>query len=358
VETEIKQTLQPDITYHKDNGLSWLTFAKPTMPLTFYKKYRLKVVTLVFWVLLVYIIAALIWWFISLWQQNELMFQLRLLELNKDMPDYEKMYNDIEGYRQRKIHQYIGEGVTFLCIILLGAIFVYRATRKQIKLNRQQQNFMMAVTHELKTPIAITRLNLETLQKRKLNEQQVQLLVNNTLVESDRLNQLVSNILISSQLEAGAYNLHKQPLHFSELITQVIAAFEQRYPQRTFTQVIQPQLYVLGEAVLLQLVISNLIENAVKYTQSDITIRLSQNHHNAILQVADSGNGIADDEKRKIFEKFYRTGNEHTRNSKGTGLGLFICKKVITDHKGTLTVNDTPGGGATFTITLSTVTHE
>ncbi|MFX9696122.1 histidine kinase dimerization/phospho-acceptor domain-containing protein, partial [Acinetobacter baumannii] len=82
----------------------------------------------------------------------------------------------------------VGEGVTFLALIIIGAVFVFRATRRQLKLSQQQQNFMMAVTHELKTPIAITQLNLETLQKRKLEEDKQQKLISNTLQEARRLN--------------------------------------------------------------------------------------------------------------------------------------------------------------------------
>ncbi|WP_457848411.1 histidine kinase dimerization/phospho-acceptor domain-containing protein, partial [Staphylococcus aureus] len=90
----------------------------------------------------------------------------------------------IEEAKKRKTAQYVGEGVTFLALIIIGAVFVFRATRRQLKLSQQQQNFMMAVTHELKTPIAITQLNLETLQKRKLEEDKQQKLISNTLQEA------------------------------------------------------------------------------------------------------------------------------------------------------------------------------
>ena len=137
-----------------------------------FRKQRLAFITLVYWFLLIYIIAALVWWFISLEQQNNLMYSYRVTELNKDDPSYSQKVALLQTERQRKTAQYVGEGSTFLLLILLGAVFVYRATRKQIRLSQQQQDIMMAVTHELKTPIAVTRLNLETLQKRKLDEQQ------------------------------------------------------------------------------------------------------------------------------------------------------------------------------------------
>ena len=135
---------------------------------------RLTLLTVVYWILLSYIVAALIWWFIALERQNRDITNVRLLELIKDDPQYVEKVTQIETAKKRKTAQYIGEGTTFLALILVGAVFVFRATRKQLLLSQQQQNFMMAVTHELKTPIAVTRLNLETLQKRKLEEEKQQ----------------------------------------------------------------------------------------------------------------------------------------------------------------------------------------
>ena len=119
-----------------------------------YKRKKLTVITIVYWFLLTYIVTALIFWFLSLVRQSTQMSEYKLLQLKKDAPDYNTRVNEIEDEERRKIAQYIGEGSTFLLLILVGAVFVYQATRKQILLNTQQQNFMMAITHELKTPIA------------------------------------------------------------------------------------------------------------------------------------------------------------------------------------------------------------
>src|SRR5438874_3599512 len=135
-----------------------------------FKKQRLAFITLVYWFLLIYIVAALVWWFISLENQNAQMFIYRLAQIDKNDPAYNQKLAQIQNERKRKTTQYIGEGSTFLLLILIVAVFVYRATKRQILLSHQQQNFMMAVTHELKTPIAVVRLNLETLQKYKLDE--------------------------------------------------------------------------------------------------------------------------------------------------------------------------------------------
>ncbi|MEO7767445.1 MAG: histidine kinase dimerization/phospho-acceptor domain-containing protein, partial [Ferruginibacter sp.] len=118
--------------------------------------------------------------------------------------DYKRRLEEITNIEKRKTAQYVGEGSIFLLFILSGAVFIYKAVKRQFKSGQQQQNFMMAVTHELKTPIAITKLNLETLQKRKLDDVQQQRLLQNTIQEANRLNALCNNMLLASQMEAGA----------------------------------------------------------------------------------------------------------------------------------------------------------
>ena len=318
-------------------------------------KKRLLIVTVVYWVLLVYMIAALVWWFVALQNQNSLMASMRLVELKKDDPYYIEKVSLIEAAHSRKVAQYIGEGSTFLALILFGAVFVFRATRKQIRLSNQQQNFMMAVTHELKTPIAVTQLNLETLQKRKLDEVKQQRLISNTLQEANRLNTLCNNILLAAQLDAGANKTIKQEINWSDTVAGCTENFTIRYPQRKIDSDINEGIYVLGEELQLQMLVNNLIENALKYSATDasITVKLKEEQDKAILTVTDEGAGINNNEKKQIFEKFYRSGDESTRNAKGTGLGLYLCKKIVTGHRGRIAITDNNPNGSIFTVILN-----
>ena len=325
------------------------TFASQKL---FLKKKGLIIATWVYWFLLLYIIAALIWWFIALQQQNKQMTSYKLQELKLDDPQYFFKTEHINLEAQKKTAQYIGEGSTFLILILIGAIFVYRAVRRQLKLQQQQQNFMMAVTHELKTPIAITKLNLETLQKYKLDEEKRQKMINSALQETDRLNNLANNILISSQLEGGGYHLAKEDIDFSALTMQRAKDYQTRFAERKWQINIEPELTVHGDTVLLQMLINNLLENAMKYSpkESLITIELKKENKSTSLLIKDFGAGIADSEKKKIFQKFYRVGNESTRTAQGTGLGLYLCKKIAEDHHGQITVSDNSPSGSIFTV--------
>ncbi|MBX9780653.1 MAG: GHKL domain-containing protein [Chitinophagaceae bacterium] len=320
------------------------------------KNPKLAFVTLVYWVLLTYMIAALAWWYIALEKQNTAITNIRVNELIKDDPKYYQKILAIEEARKRKTAQYVGEGVTFLALIIIGAVFVFRATRRQLKLSQQQQNFMMAVTHELKTPIAITQLNLETLQKRKLEEDKQQKLISNTLQEARRLNSLCNNILFTSQLESGGYQLTSQEVDFTELTETTIDEYKNRFPDRILEDEIEQDLHINGDTFLLQMLLNNLLDNALKYTskESAISVLLFQKNRQIILQVKDNGAGVPDSEKKLVFSKFYRSGNENTRKAQGTGLGLYLCKKIALAHNANISVTDNHPQGSIFAVAFNT----
>ncbi len=320
-----------------------------------YKRKRFTVITIVYWFLLTYILTALLFWLFSLLRQNSQMAEYKILQLKKDEPDYITQVEAIRKQEDIKVAQYIGEGATFTLLILVGAVFVYRATRRQIRLTNQQQNFMMAVTHELKTPIAVTKLNLETLIKRKLEDHQKERLINNTLQEANRLNTLCDNILVASQLDAGQYLSSKESFNLSDLVFESTSNFEERFPERTLKHQIETGIFVNGDRLLLLLAINNLIDNAIKYSTKDktVTIVLSRQGNKAQIEIIDEGEGIKESEKSRIFEKFYRSGSESTRKTKGTGLGLFLTRKIFADHKGNIKVTHNIPSGCIFVCTLA-----
>lgn len=325
-----------------------------------YKKKRLAVTTVVYWFLLCYIVAALAWWYIELWKLNEVNFSIKKEMLDQSSTGYQGQLKNLLKQRSRKIAQFASEGVTFLAVTIVAAIFVYRSVKKQILLNAQQQNFMMAVTHELKTPIAVTKLNLETLRRHRLDTAQVDNIINKTLEETNRLNDLCNNILLSSQLEAGSFQLTNEKLSLNEIINESAEEFARRFQKRDIRKLINEQLFVSGDRLMLRLAINNLLENALKYSQpaAVVEIRLYGNKSNCVIEVADSGNGIPDAEKMKIFDKFYRIGNENTRNTKGTGLGLYLTRKIIEDHGGRIHVRDNQPSGVVFVIEIPGINHE
>ena len=324
-------------------------------------KKNIRRVTIVYWLLLLYIIAALVWWFISLEKQNAQMKDFHVKQLTATIDSasspelYKNEYAKIESDYNRGNIKFISEGITFLLLILVGASFVYRSARRQFKLQLQQQNFMMAVTHELKTPISVARLNLETLQKYSLDPEKQKKIIRITLQETERLNSLTNNILLSSQLEGGGYKTANEELDLSDLLKDCVQHFQNRYPERIFKSDIQQDIDVKGDTLLLQMLINNLLENAVKYSpkEKEITCILKNNDDRTIaLSIKDEGEGVPDNEKTKIFQRFYRIGNELTRRTQGTGLGLYLCKIIASYHNADISVTNNKPTGSNFTVTF------
>jgi len=275
-------------------------------------------------------VAALLFWFTALNKQNKLITDIRLNELKHDDPAYFSKAVMIEDAARRKKIQFIGEGSTFLGLIILGAVFVFRATRRQIRISQQQQNFMMAVTHELKTPIAIAQLNLETLKKRQLEEDKRQKLISNTLEEANRLNTLCNNILFAAQLDAGVYAIQRQEINLTDLLQGCVDNFRIRFPQRVIEEGFDDTYYVMGEPLHLQMLANNLIENALKYAPNETSVKvmLTQKSGKIIMSVADQGAGIPGTEKKRIFRKFYRVGDERTRKPRAPVWDSICAEKL------------------------------
>lgn len=282
------------------------------------------------------------------------MYALRVSQLPVNVADRAEKLDALEKAKHRKSFQYYGEGIVSLGLILVGAGFLYYHTRKQFQFAQQQQNFMMAVTHELKTPIAVAQLNLETMQKRKLSDEMQKKLIGNTLIETSRLHSLTNNILFSTQLESGHYRMVFEQVNLSKVILDVVNEFRRRYVYREITHLVEEGICITGESLIIHLVISNLIDNALKYSENDtnVHIQLSRLDNEAVISVADEGPGISEEEKQLIFNKFYRIGDESIRKTKGTGLGLYLCKKIVKDQKGSILIHDNAPKGSIFIIKL------
>jgi len=276
--------------------------------------------------------------------------------IDVDDASHEEKQNKIIISKNRKTAQYTGEGIAFLSLILTGAVFVFRAINRQFKLSQQQQNFMMAITHELKTPIAVTKLNLETLQKRTLNDEQRQKLISTTIQEANRLNALCNNMLLTSQIELGGYNIIKESIDFARLVNECAHDFIIRFPLRKIETLLPVEAYISGDLLLLTLAVNNLLDNAIKYSGKEdiVLLKLFQTSKETKLQVVDEGPGVPPGDKEKIFEKYYRGS---IRQQKGTGLGLYLTRKIVQEHNGNIKMKNNFPHGSIFEITLTKETN-
>jgi len=312
----------------------------------------------VFFLLLIYIVAILVFWGISLQKQNERIYGLENIVLNRTVDSvqhpalYQSRFSDLERKYTMRVEQYLGEGGTFLLVILIGAGVVWTSLRRSMRLSRQQNNFMLSVTHELKSPIAAIKLNLQTLERHSLDTEKRNMLMERCIKEANRLNDLCNNMLFASQIEGRQYEQAKEVFNFSQLVEDSLEDYAHRYPQR-FEEEITPGCKITGDRVMLQMAVNNLLENAVKYAPEKlICVKLEMVQGMLQLQIIDEGPGITDEEKKKIFNKFYRVGREESRKAKGTGLGLYLTCKIVSQHKGKIVVKDNKPTGSIFEICL------
>lgn len=309
--------------------------------------------TLAYTLLVLYVVSAIIFWGYSLNKQAGVVYELEHRFLNEtkkkvSAEEYRKEFKAIQDKRIRRRKQYLGEGGTFLLITLFASSIIYIAYYRQRRLSQLQQNFMLSVTHELKTPVAGIKLNMQTLEKHQLEEPLRMKLVRSTIAESNRLNDLCNNVLVATQLEERRNAFYSDDIHLADLLQTKVAEFSERYQDLHIQlHILYPEFMFKGELTLWSLVISNLIENARKYSPegSPIDITLKKEFDDALLQIADQGVGISEEEKEHIFKKFYRVGREETRRTKGTGLGLYLVKKITELYKYDIGVrNNTPAG--------------
>lgn len=253
-----------------------------------------------------------------------------------------------ERYQQRNIWLY--QSILLLFLVGVGIYGVFSSIEKIYKLNKQQNNFLLSVTHEFKTPIAAIRLMLQTSKHPKVNDEKRIELVDNSIQSTHRLEELAENMLTAMQIESNAYQYNLSPVDYSNLVNKVI---NNQQIKGQISAEVEPDIVVEGDDFILRMVVNNLIENAFKYSNyQPIEVSLTKDQKWKRLSIKDQGIGLKKEDYKNIFKKFYRVQDEETRVSKGTGLGLFIVKQAVEKHSGKVFVSANTDKGSTFTILL------
>jgi signal transduction histidine kinase len=320
---------------------------------------------MVFYVVVFYIFASYLWWsflltekntmaFETLAQKEQLLFNMQN-QLALDNPTYYSTvhYQELDAKFNRQKWMIRSEGLVFMLLLALGAWQLMRTFSKEIALARQQNNFLLSITHELKSPMASIKLSLQTITRRGGLEEKFNNLATNAISDVDRLETLVDNILLAAKIEARSYTYTFEDVDLSEFVNNLVIKAQQYYGDNWhFESRIRTNVWMKMDPVSFTSAVWNLLENSVKYSgeSRNIIVSLSLSEGMAHITVADNGVGIVDEEKRKVFDKFYRVGNELTRTAKGTGLGLFIVKRVTNNHKGDVTVENNTPSGSVFVI--------
>jgi len=309
-----------------------------------------------FYILVAYVLLQFIWWGYLMIEQNNDIYRLKseINLLNHEDPQVViEQGNNLEKKLLHRRLMIAGEGIVFILLLAFAFVRVRNTFNKEAELSAQQKNFSLSVTHELKSPIASVKLALETLLKRDLEKEKQKELLSNAISDADRLTKLVENILLAARIENSTFSLHKENINLSEYLEEGLRQTLQVFnPSQKIVLDIQPNVYFSIDKTIFPSIFLNLFENAVKYSPENslIKIILKAQGTGVVLSISDEGIGISEEEKQKIFKKFYRIGSEEIRKTKGTGLGLYIVKYLTEKHNGTILAKNNIPKGTIFEI--------
>ena len=238
-----------------------------------------------------------------------------------------------------------------------GLVLIFVLLLREVRLNERQSNFVSAVTHELKTPVASLRLYLDTLEMRSLPEERRAEFYRTMRQDLDRLNTTINNVLHAAMYTDRPV-LDPQPLDFARLVRRAVELTRRRHQlDAGAVRFAGPETLTLrGDAGGLETAVLNLLDNAVKYSRERVHVEVELDATaagQARLRVRDQGVGMSRAHQAFVFNRFYRIGSEVRRSHTGTGLGLYIVRSVARGHRGSVTAESAgPDRGSTFTLTL------
>jgi signal transduction histidine kinase len=249
--------------------------------------------------------------------------------------------------------------IGFIDLMLLAGLYlVYVNVRREVHLSRLKSDFVANVSHELKTPLALIRLFAETLELGRVHtEEKARQYYRVINKESQRLTQLINNILDFSRIEADRKEYRFAPTDVARIVDEVLEAYRFQIEQQGFTLAVDmaedlPEAVLDAEAISQALI--NLVNNALKYSPVEkyIRLRVRAEGERILISVTDRGIGVAKADQKKIFEKFYRAENSLVHETKGSGLGLALVHHIMEAHGGGVEVESALGKGSTFTLIL------
>lgn len=316
--------------------------------------------------MIAYIIAAYLWWMILLLKKNndllhiqtETAFKEFRLTNSDDESAFKStaIYTQLSEKHRKQQTMILGKGCVFMILIIILSWRVIISFKQEIELNQTQKNFLLSITHELKSPLASVKLTLQTLENRhNIEVDKKSKLIQNALFDVDRLQGMVDNLLLSARLESASFQADLGPINLSSIAGTIVSHKKRTSAKNHYLDAhIEENLHINGDEPAVLSVIDNLLENAVKYSNEGSQIKLMVHRVNDYvqLQVTDEGIGIPSNERTKIFDKFYRVGNEDTRRTKGSGLGLYIVKQIVELHHGKIAMVPNQPQGSCFQITF------
>ena len=275
---------------------------------------------------MMYIVAQSVWWAFLLLQRDA--------EVQRLERELAAVRHPAGAHAVGKDHllMVVGEAGVFLILLAVVLGLAFRAVRRELRATTLQRNFLLAVTHELRTPIAAIKLQLQTLSRPGLPAGTSDELRRSSIQEVERLTLLTDRVLLAASAGDGTVPLELEELDVVRTVREVAERARQQGARDHTLQLAAPeQLMVMCDPQALRSIAENLVENATKYApkESRINVVVEQVEHGWRLSVADEGPGIPADQRARIFDRFYRIGREETRQHPGTGLGLYIVERLV-----------------------------
>jgi signal transduction histidine kinase len=289
--------------------------------------------------------------------------RLATARLREGLPDWQVALYQPAGFSphqavRRQVMLFSGALGVLLLVILAGTVTTYRLMRRETEVARLKADFVANVSHDLKTPLSVIRMFGETLEMGRVGDPATREEYYRVITrESERLSRLIDNVLDFSRIEGGRRTYERVPAAVEPLVRESLEPFAYPLAQGGFkveVDVAADLPDVTMDAAAVGQALSNLIDNAIKYSGDRKALRVSATREGdqLALSVADEGVGIPPAEHARIFEKFYRVGRSDTQGRRGSGVGLSLVRHVAGAHSGRVTVESRPGEGSRFTIFL------
>ncbi len=313
-------------------------------------------------VVFAYLVLAFVWWAILLFRKNDEAFHAQVaLARSEFLQNHnspaaftaDETFTSLVQKRDRQRMMIIGEALVFILALMIGLLLIHRGYSRELEATRQKRNFLLAITHELKSPLASIKLILQSLGRNVFSRDDQAAILATGIAEADRLNSLVNNILLAAKLDKS-YHPFIEEIDLVELSKQVIGNLRIRYPKASLTLSAPASIIGSYDKDGLTSVIYNILDNGLKYSSAPavVILEINADENNLELTFTDHGKGIPAEHRDKIFSQFYRIGDEMSRETKGTGLGLYLVKKIIDIHRGQISIVDHEPHGSIFHVTL------
>lgn len=265
-----------------------------------------------------------------------------------------KIENQLRKRKENKEFAWLGEGISiaFITLIIIFVLYVY--LDKILKFNQQQRNFLLAITHELKTPIASSSLAIQTASKINEKDPKTTHILGIASRNMKRLAQLIEHVVLATKLESSFVKPHRDWNNLGKIFENIALDFGETYPENLKNLSFNyEKISLYCDMEMIQIAIANLISNSIKYSEENsvnISVKVQRESMLTKISVIDQGIGIPETERTNVFTKFYRIGDEKTRTTKGSGLGLYLVKEIAKLHDARVLIEDNSPSGTSVSL--------